>query len=430
MLYPQRWGKILENKSKAPKNACFYEQKALDYDIDNTGRTEKPFRPQHQQDNMLEIITENKKIVWVIAVFLFTILMLLFIQFLFRKIIARAKLNDSPQVKIYQYIRRLLRLFFVLIGVGLMSYTFFEEEMYDTINAHLQRIIWISAALLGTLIGVALAQNYFQQKIDWAYTEDFQDPTGYKFMKYLSRFFIYLIGFSLAAFAIPQLKFLAQTAMTGAGMLALIAGIASQEAISNLVGGAFIVVFKPFKIGQTIQIGSGIKGVVEDLTLRHTVIRDFQNQRVIIPNSVVNKEYITNFNMGDPKTCEWLELGIGYSSDVDLALSIMREEAEAHPNCIDNRTEEDVEADKPLVDVRVIGWGDSSVNLRAYIWAKDSGDAVLMRHQLFKSVKNRFEAAGIEIPFPHRTLVHQNLPKYEQSKPEDIGALSDTSLSD
>lgn len=379
---------------------------------------------------MLEIITENKKLVWVIAVFLFTIIMLLTIQFLFRKIIARAKQNDSPQLKTYQYIRRLLRFFFILLGMVLMSYTFFEEEMYDTINTHLQRIVWIAVVLLSTLIGVALTQNYFQRKIDWAYTEDFQDPTGYKFMKYLSKFFIYLVGFSLAAFSIPQLKFLGQTAMTGAGMLALIAGIASQEAIANLVGGAFIVVFKPFKIGHTIQVGSDIKGVVEDLTLRHTVVRDFKNQRVIIPNSVVNKEYITNFNLGDPKTCEWLELGIGYSSDVDLALSIMREEAEAHSNCVDNRTEEEISDGKPMVDVRVIGWGDSSVNLRAYIWAKDSSDGVLMRHQLLKSVKERFEAAGIEIPFPHRTLIHQNLLKSDRTKSEDMDAPSNTSSGD
>ncbi len=356
---------------------------------------------------MLEFITEHKNLMWLISVALFTAFMLFSIRFSFIKLIRRAERRDSIHLSTIKVMQRILSLFFIVLGLGLASYTFFEKEMYEAINKNMQRIIWIAFVLLATLVSVALTQNYFQRRIDESFKSDQQDPTTYKFMNYFSTFFIYLIGLSLASFAIPQLQFLAQSAMTGAGVLALVVGVASQEAISNLVGGAFIVMFKPFRIGHTVQIGSGIKGVVEDLTLRHTVIRDFQNRRVIIPNSVINKEYVTNFNLGDPKVCEWLEVGISYDSDVDKAISIIEQQATQHPLYINNLTAAEKKAGKHPVDVRVIAWGDSSVNLRAYIWAKNSDDGVLLRHQLLKTVKAEFEKSSIEIPYPHQVMIYK-----------------------
>ena len=125
--------------------------------------------------------------------------------------------------------------------------------------------------------------------------------------------------------------------------------------------------------------------------------------------------------MGDPKVVEWFEVGISYDSDVDLALAIIKESAESHPLVLDNRTPSDIEAGNPIVDVRVVAWADSSVNLRAYIWAAESGDGVLMRHQLLKSVKAKFEASDIEIPFPHRVIVFKEEKGQEKELEKDAG---------
>ncbi len=358
---------------------------------------------------MLEFIETNKKITWLAIVLLFTLLMLLLVRLLFHNINKRAEKRGSKNISTYRSINRILNVFFGILGLGLASYTLFDGDKYEVINKNIERIIWIGVVAVGTLIAAALTKSYFRRKIAESLESDVQDPTTYKYLSSLVTIFIYIVGISLAAYAFPSLRFLAQSAMTGAGVAALVIGVASQEAISNLVSGAFIVAFKPFQIGHTVQIGSNIKGVVEDLTLRHTVIRDFQNRRVVIPNAIVNKEYVTNFNLGETKVCEWLEVGISYNSDVDLAIAIIREAAESHPMIIDNRTPEEIEEGKPMVDVRVVAWTDSAVNLRAYLWADNNSDGVLMRHQLLKLVKEKFDAQGIEIPFPHRVLVQKTV---------------------
>ena len=101
-------------------------------------------------------------------------------------------------------------------------------------------------------------------------------------------------------------------------------------------------------------------------------------------------------------------MGISYDSDVDLAMEIMRDEALKHPSCRDFRTAEDIAEGRNKVIVRLIGFGDSSVNLRAYVWADDPISGFVMKTELFKSIKERFDAEGIEIPFPYRTIVYKN----------------------
>ena len=156
-------------------------------------------------------------------------------------------------------------------------------------------------------------------------------------------------------------------------------------------------------------------GIVEDITLRHTVIRDFENKRILIPNALISDEIIVNSDFTDDKICKWINVGISYDSDIDKAKSIMEDEVRKHPLLIDVRTPEQLEEQAPLVPVRVLSLGDSSVNLRAWAWAKDSADGFVMECDLYESIKKRFDAEGIEIPFPHRTLVYKN--KIHSSNP-------------
>lgn len=92
-------------------------------------------------------------------------------------------------------------------------------------------------------------------------------------------------------------------------------------------------------------------------------------------------------------------------SDIDKAFRIIQEEAQKQPNFIDNRTSEEKKNNENPVLVRVIGFGDSSVNLRSYVWSKDHDSGFAMKSDLRKSVKERFDKEGIEIPFPYRTIV-------------------------
>lgn len=234
------------------------------------------------------------------------------------------------------------------------------------------------------------------------------DPTKYKFLKNAVDFFVYLIAIIIIFKSIPELNTFGNGLLASAGIIAAIVGFASQSAFSNIVSGVFLVIFRPFSVGDRIKVGQLYSGDVEDITLRHTVIRDFENKRIIFPNTVISSEVIINSTTSDEKVCMFIEVGISYSSTIDKAMEIMRDEAQKHPFFIDNRSEADMEAHAPAVTVRVIQLAESSVQLRASVWAKDPSTGFALKCDLLKSIKERFEKENIEIPFPHRVVIVKN----------------------
>lgn len=234
------------------------------------------------------------------------------------------------------------------------------------------------------------------------------DPTNYKFLKHALSSLIYIVGFSIAVWRIESLRTVASSLLAGAGILAVAVGFASQAALSNIISGLFIIIYKPFSVNDRITVRDTLRGVVEDITLRHTIIRDFENRRIVIPNSVISDEVVVNADLGDQKVCRFIEVGISYDSDIKKARQIMQEEALKHPLHLDNRTPEQVEEGADEIPVRVLSFGESSVNLRAWVWAANQADGFTMQCELLESIKERFDAEGIEIPFPYRTLVFKN----------------------
>lgn len=271
-------------------------------------------------------------------------------------------------------------------------------------------IVLIMAAVLSRILRLLL-NKFFHTASEIIHV----DPTKYNFIKNAVSFIIFIAAAIIIFYKIPSLRDYGVTLFAGAGVLAAIVGFASQSAFANIIGGIFIVVFKPFRVGDLINVAQNT-GRVEDITLRHTVIRNFENRRIIIPNNRISEETIVNSSIVEELICVFFEIGISYDSDIDLAMKIIREEAMAHPSLVDNRTPEELEAGEPVVRVRVIGFGDSSVNLRAWIWAANPVDGFLMKCDLNKSVKERFDAADVEIPFPYRTLVMKNNPSNESTK--------------
>jgi small conductance mechanosensitive channel len=230
-------------------------------------------------------------------------------------------------------------------------------------------------------------------------------PTNFVFFGYLVSGFIYIAGMVAVIYSIPPLKNIAFSLFAGAGILAAIIGFASQQAISNVISGIFIVISQPFKVGDRVDIGVLYEGYVEDITLRHTVIRNFENRKIIIPNSIINSEYIINSSVDKDMICRHIEFNISYTSSIDKAMEIIRDEAEKHPETEDHRSPQDVAAGMPKIAVRVVELGEYFVKIRAWVWAKDSLASFHVYTDMRKSVKERFEREGIEIPVPMRKIV-------------------------
>lgn len=233
------------------------------------------------------------------------------------------------------------------------------------------------------------------------------DPTNFSFVRNSVGFIIYTSALIFIFYKIPYLKSLGTALFAGAGILAVVVGFASQKAFSNIISGIFILIFKPFKISDTIEFKDGQKGMVEEITLRHTLIKDYENRRIVIPNSVISDETIINSSIQDEKIRKHVEFSISYDSDIDKAIDIIRQEAMNHPLVIDNRTKEEKLNKIPYVLVRVIALSDFSVNLKAYVWSTGNDNAYTIKCDLLKLVKHRFDKEGIEIPFPYRTIVYK-----------------------
>ena len=207
---------------------------------------------------------------------------------------------------------------------------------------------------------------------------------------------------------IPEFKIVGHSLLAGAGILSLVAGLASQQALSNIMSGFLIVLFKPFKINDRITFKGTYTGIVEEINLRQVVIRDLENNRVIVPNSVISNEVVVNADLNESKICKTIEIGIGYDSDIGKALKIMEEEISKHPLHIDNRTPEDLRNNVPEVISRVIALGNSSVVIKAWAYADNSAKGFIMYCDLLRSIKQRFDDEKIEIPYNYQNIIIKN----------------------
>ncbi len=257
-------------------------------------------------------------------------------------------------------------------------------------------VIKISGAIVATVIVAQLINRALAVYFKFATGKLKVDETTYSVVRRIITVTIYLIGGIVVISLIPGLPDLVLGMAAGAGIAAIIIGFAAQRALSNVFSGISIAIFRPFRVGDVVEMGDEY-GTIEDITLRHTVIKTWQNKRQIIPNSRISEETIINWTIGDLTVLWKVDFGISYDSDIDLARSIILDEIKKHPDVMH-------EADKEA-KVRVTELGDFSVNLRALFWVADRPTAWGTGTEIRESVKKRFDSEGVEIPFPYRTVV-------------------------
>jgi small conductance mechanosensitive channel len=175
------------------------------------------------------------------------------------------------------------------------------------------------------------------------------------------------------------------------GAAGLVIGLALQGTLSNFASGILILINRPYDVGDVIDAG-GVFGKVEAMNLVSTSVLTFDNQLMMVPNNQIWNGVITNVTGKDIRRVD-LTFGIGYADDMDTALGIINEAISEHPKTLDD----------PAPNVRVHELGDNSVNIIARPWARTS-DYWEVYWDVLQTVKQRFDAAGINIPFPQRDL--------------------------
>jgi len=205
--------------------------------------------------------------------------------------------------------------------------------------------------------------------------------------------------FALAVVLIAVLNlFGIQTASVIAilGAAGLAVGLAMQGTLSNFAAGVMLLVFRPFKLGDFVEV-AGTAGSVQEIGIFSTVLHTGDNRKVIVPNSSVYGDTITNYSANETRRID-LVIGIGYDDDIGRALETIRRVLSTDARVLG----------EPEPQVAVSELGDSSVNLVVRPWCASS-DYWAVRFDLTRAIKEQLEAAGCSIPFP-QTDVHLHQP--------------------
>ncbi len=191
--------------------------------------------------------------------------------------------------------------------------------------------------------------------------------------------------------ALSQIGFSMGPLLAGLGVAGFIIGFALQDSLANFASGMLILLYRPYDVGDTVEV-SGVFGKVERMSLVNTTILTLDNQTLIVPNNKIWQDVIKNLTYQDVRRVD-LVFSIAYDQDIDIAERVLHEAVDA-----DDRVLKD-----PERNIRVHELGDSSVNFIVRPWVK-TADYWDVYWDMTKSVKQRFDAAGITIPFPQRDV--------------------------
>jgi len=215
------------------------------------------------------------------------------------------------------------------------------------------------------------------------------DKTLFSFLGNIARYTVlaFTVLFVLNTFGIQTTSIIA---VLGAAGLAV--GLALQGTLSNIAAGVMIVLFRPLKVGDFVQVDDTI-GTVREITLNYTEIADLGNVRVVVPNSEVWGNTIKNYSGYKTRRAEWT-FGVGYGVNLGKAEQVIRDAVMSDP-----RSKSDPE---PFLQVNNLG--SSSVDFLMRVWC-DSADYFQYQADMKRKVKEALDTADINIPFPTRTVV-------------------------
>lgn len=247
----------------------------------------------------------------------------------------------------------------------------------------------VLGALVVLIIGLRIAAWLGKTVRDIANRQEKIDNTLGNFFGSLVRWFLTAAVFItvLSVFGVEATSFVAVL-----GALTLAIGLSLQGALGNIASGVMIMIFRPYKLGDFVEL-DGHAGTVRDINLFQTVMATPDNVMILVPNTQAIDGVIKNFSGYSTRRVDVL-FGIDYGDDMDKAIGIIRSVIEADVRVL--RT--------PEPFVKVVNLNDSSVDIQTRSWT-NAADYWDFKFYLIKKVKEEFDAQGISIPYPHQVEI-------------------------
>ena len=231
------------------------------------------------------------------------------------------------------------------------------------------------------------------------YGEHHQDSAGGTFSRHMIPMtekvvMLFIIGAALII-VLKHFNYDILSLVTALGIGSLAIGMAAKDTLAHVISGFTLMIDRPFRIGDRIQISGGQVGDVQDIGLRSTKIKTLDNQLLIIPNSDLCNTMLTNQAFPDNRIKGRINVGVSYGSDAEqvkkLLVSIALEI-------------EDV-LKEPLPESYFVSFGDSALNMALFFWVEEYAKLFATTDKINSLILARFREQGIEIPYPIRTII-------------------------
>ncbi len=258
------------------------------------------------------------------------------------------------------------------------------QELVATLHLEMLLSLIRAAILLGAGVLIASLAGRLSMR-------SFRQRLSPQMLQLLKRIVFYgIFGLFLAA-ALSELGFSIAVIMGAAGVLTVAIGFASQTTASNLISGLFLIGEHSFEIGDVIKVGDTI-GEVLSIDALSVKLRTFDNLFVRIPNESLIKSEVTTLTRFPIRRLD-LKLGVAYKEDINHVRDVLLAVADANILCLD----------EPAPLFIFTGFGDSALEIQFSVWAKRE-NFLALRNGVTADIKAAFDAAGIEIPFPHLSI--------------------------
>ena len=257
----------------------------------------------------------------------------------------------------------------------------------------LKKVIYQNVTLFDLIIGLTIIfLSLALARLVAFYLRRFmKEKVGREHLEIIVKIVSYAIVIMALTTALPILGVKLSGLLVAGGVVGLAIGFASQSIVGNLISGIFLIIERPVKIGNSVNI-DGVIGVVEDIHIMSTTLRTFEGLFIRIPNQKVFTANIVNYVANVARRFEYV-VGIRYADDAEKAIQVIKTLIAAEAMALKS----------PEPQVFVDNLADSSVNLMIRVWAPVS-EWLTLKNQLLLKIKQAIEAAGIEIPFPQRVV--------------------------
>lgn len=291
-------------------------------------------------------------------------------------------------------LKRPIFLTILLVGLYLAAESVLYLAPYDAV---IDRIAVVLAIIIGFYAFVRLVNVFF----NWYGTEIAVKTKSEMDNKYISVFkrILDIVLYVLAGMIV--LKYLGieiSPLLAGLGIGGLAVALALQDTLGNFFAGFYILSDKSIKVGDYIELESGLKGYVDDISWRTTRIRTLPDNYIVIPNSKLSQSIVTNYYFKKKEMSLVIPVGVAYSSDLEQVEKVTVRIAEGVQKTVSGAIREH----KPFI--RFNEFADSNINFSVILRVGTFVDQYMVKHEFIKRLKKEYDSKGIEISFPCRNV--------------------------